>query len=107
MVVAIVLVLLVVGSVLFHFLSPWYFTPIASNWQAMDDTISITFWVTGFVFVAINLFMAYAVLRYRHRKGGRAMYEPENTKLESWLTGVTPEGVAARLAPRVVVWEKF
>src|SRR5207247_1176451 len=63
MVVAIVLVLLVVGSVLFHFLSPWYFTPIASNWSAMDDTISITFWVTGFVFVAINLFMAYAVIR--------------------------------------------
>jgi len=30
-----------------HFLSPWYFTPIASNWSAMDDTISITFWVTG------------------------------------------------------------
>ncbi|TMH94381.1 MAG: cytochrome B, partial [Betaproteobacteria bacterium] len=42
MVVAIVLVLLVLGSLLFHFLSPWYFTPIASNWQAMDDTISIT-----------------------------------------------------------------
>src|SRR2546425_9539099 len=89
MVVAIVLVLLVLGSLLFHFLSPWYFTPIASNWQAMDDTISITFWVTGFVFVAINLFMAYAVIRYRYRKGGRAMYEPENKKLELWLTGLT------------------
>ena len=36
MVIAIVLVLLVVGSVLFHLLSPWYFTPIASNWSAMD-----------------------------------------------------------------------
>jgi len=107
MVVAIVLVLLVVGSVLFHFLSPWYFTPIASNWQAMDDTISITFWVTGFVFVAINLFMAYAVIRYRQRKGGRAAYEPENKKLEWWLTGLTTVGVAAMLAPGLFVWAKF
>ncbi len=107
MVVAIVLVLLVLGSLLFHFLSPWYFTPIASNWQAMDDTISITFWVTGFVFVAINLFMAYAVLRYRYRKGGRAMYEPENKKLELWLTGLTTVGVAAMLAPGLFVWAKF
>nr|MDP9180032.1 cytochrome-c oxidase [Gemmatimonadota bacterium] len=31
MALAIVLVLLIAGSVLFHFLSPWYFTPIASN----------------------------------------------------------------------------
>jgi len=107
MVVAIVLVLLVLGSLLFHFLSPWYFTPIASNWQAMDDTISITFWVTGLVFVAINLFMAYAVIRYRYRKGRQAAYEPENKKLEWWLTGLTTVGVAAMLAPGLFVWANF
>lgn len=107
MVVGIVLILLIVGSVLFHFLSPWYFTPIASNWAAMDDTISITFWVTGFVFVAVNLFMAYAVIRYRYRKSGRAAYEPENKKLEGWLTGLTTVGVVAMLAPGLFVWAKF
>ena len=107
MVVAIVLVLLVVGSVLFQFLSPWYFTQIASNWGAMDDTISLTFWVTGFVFVAVNLFMAYCVVRYRHRKGSRAKYEPENKKLEWWLVGLTTVGVAAMLAPGLFVWAKF
>ncbi len=107
MVVGIVLVLLIVGSLLFHFLSPWYFTPIASNWQAMDDTISITFWVTGLVFVAINLFMAYAVFRYRARKSGRAAYEPENKKLEWWLTGLTTLGISAMLAPGLFVWAKF
>jgi cytochrome c oxidase subunit 2 len=101
------LVLLVLGSLLFHFLSPWYFTPIASNWQAMDDTISITFWVTGLVFVAINLFMAYAVIRYRYRKGRQAAYEPENKKLEWWLTGLTTVGVAAMLAPGLFVWANF
>ena len=79
--VAIVLVVLIVGSVLFHIVSPWYFTPIASNWSAIDDTISVTFWVTGAVFVIVNLFMAYAIYRYRHRAHGAAHYEPENKKL--------------------------
>ncbi|MDP9128877.1 MAG: cytochrome c oxidase subunit II, partial [Candidatus Binatota bacterium] len=104
---AIVLVLLIVGSVLFHFLSPWYFTPIASNWGTIDDTITITFWVTGFVFVAVNLFMAYCVIRYRQRKGSRAKYEPENKKLEWWLTAFTAVGVAAMLAPGLFVWANF
>jgi cytochrome c oxidase subunit 2 len=104
---AIALVVLVVASVLFHLLSPWYFTPIASNWGAIDDTISITFWVTGAVFVIVNLFMAYAVYRYRARSGSRAHYEPENKKLEWWLFGITAVGVAAMLAPGLVVWAKF
>jgi cytochrome c oxidase subunit 2 len=89
MVVAIVLVLLVVGSVLFHVLSPWYFTPIASNWVTIDDTVHITFWVTGIVFVVVNLFMAWCVLRYRATKTNKAEYEPENKKLEGWLIVVT------------------
>lgn len=107
MILALVLVLLVAGSLLFHFLTPWYFTPIASNWGAIDDTISITFWITGFVFVVVNLFIAYCVLRFRHRKGRRAAYEPENKKLEWWLTAVTTVGVASLLAPGLFVWAKF
>lgn len=105
--VAIVLVVLIAGSVLFHVLSPWYFTEIASNWGAIDDTISVTFWVTGVVFVVVNLFMAYAIYRYRHRPEARAQYEPENKKLEWWLLTVTAVGVAAMLAPGLFVWAKF
>jgi cytochrome c oxidase subunit 2 len=109
MAIAIALVLLVLGTVAFHFLNPWWFTPIASNWGLMDDTVNLTFWVTGAVFVAVNLFMAYAIVRYRHRKGQerRAEYEPEYKKLEWWLTGLTSVGVAAMLAPGLVVWAKF
>lgn len=107
MAIAVVLVLLVVGSVVFHFASPWWFTPIASNWTTMDDTVILTFWVTGTVFVAVNLFLAWAVVRYRHRKGQKSDYEPENRKLEGWLTIVTSIGVAAMLAPGLFVWGKF
>lgn len=107
MAIAIVLVLLLVGSIAFHFLSPWYFTPIASNWGTIDDTISITFWVTGIVFVAVTVFMVVALIRYRHRHDRRAAYEPENKRLEWQLLIVTTVGVAAMLAPGLVVWAKF
>ena len=106
----IVIVLLVVISVVFHFYSvygDYWFTPIASEWGSIDFTIDITFWVTGFVFVAINLFMAYAVYRFRYNKDRRAHYEPENKKLETWLTLATAVGVAALLAPGLYVWAVF
>jgi len=107
MTMAVVLILLVVGSLLFHYLSPWYFTPIASNWSAIDDTVHLTFWVTGFVFVTVNLFMAYCVWRYRHGKNTRAHYEPESKKLEGGLIIVTTVGVVAMLAPGLFAWAKF
>jgi hypothetical protein len=37
--VALALIFVAVGSVVFHFLSPWWWTPIASNWGYVDDTI--------------------------------------------------------------------
>jgi cytochrome c oxidase subunit 2 len=107
MVLAIALVLLVVGSVAFHYLSPWYFTPIASNWGGIDDTVTLTFWVTGFVFVVVNLFMAWCVWRYRHKRGAKAHYEPENKKLEGALILATTVGVIAMLAPGLLAWAKF
>ena len=39
MALAIALVLIVVLAVGFHFVSPWWITPIASNWVRMDDTL--------------------------------------------------------------------
>ena len=107
MAVALILVLVALGSVLFHLVSPWWWTPIASNWRYIDDTIIITFWITGAVFVAIVLFMAYCVYRFRHQAGRQAHYEPENKKLEWWLTLVTAIGVAAMLTPGLFVWRQF
>ena len=107
MAIAVVLVLLVIGSLIFHFASPWWFTPIASNWSTMEDTVVLTFWVTGIVFIAVNLFLAWVVWKYRHHDKQKAVYDPENKKLEWWLTIVTSVGVAAMLAPGLFVWGKF
>jgi len=104
---AFVLVVVAIGSVAFHVLSPWWSTPIASNWHYIDNTISLTFWITGFVFVAVIGFMAYCVYRFRHVEGRRAAYEPENKALELWLTAITAIGVAAMLAPGLYVWSQF
>jgi cytochrome c oxidase subunit 2 len=39
MAIAIALILLVIGSVLFHLFNPWWLTPLASHWKTMDDTV--------------------------------------------------------------------
>jgi cytochrome c oxidase subunit 2 len=104
---AFILVLVAVGSLIFHWLSPWWWTPIASNWHYIDQTLIITFWITGVVFVAVVGFMAWCVYRYQHRPGQIAHYEPENKKLELWLTVATALGVAAMLAPGLFVWNEF
>jgi cytochrome c oxidase subunit 2 len=105
--IVVALVLLVIISLVFHWLSPWWMTPIASNWGTIDTTIDVTLYITGFVFVAVNLFMAWAIFRYRHDPSRRAHYEPENKKLETWLTVITTVGVAAMLAPGLIVWADF
>ncbi|MDN0082818.1 cytochrome c oxidase subunit II [Crenobacter sp. SG2305] len=107
MALAIALVLIVVAAVLFHVMSPWWLTPLASNWGQIDFTLAITIVITGVVFIVINLFVAYAVIRYRHRSGLRAAYQPENKKLESWLIGITTVGIVAMLAPGLLVYAKL
>lgn len=107
MLVAVMLALVAIGSVLFHLLSPWWWTPIASNWSYIDDTLIITFWITGVVFTAVVFFTAYCVYRFRHQEGRVAAYEPENKKLEWRLTIATGVGVAAMLAPGLFVWNQF
>jgi len=107
MAIVILLVLVVLGSILFHVFSPWWWTPIASNWTFIDSMISLTFWITGAVFAAIILFMAYCVYKFQHTEGRIADYEPENTKLEVWLTIITSIGITALLIPGLVVWFQF
>ena len=104
---AIIIVIIIVASVAFHFWSPWWWTPVASNWGSMDDTIILTFWVTGAVFIAVCLFMAYCTWRYRYQKDRKAEYKPEDKKLEFHLTWLTTLGVVVMLAPGLVVWHKY
>lgn len=105
--VAIVIAALVVGSIAFHLLSPWWQTPLASNWGSIDSALDITLWICAAAFVSLNLFMAYALMRYHHRPGHRAHYEPENASLEKRLTFWTAIGIIGMLAPGLAAWSKY
>ena len=107
MVLALTLVILAVGSVIFHIWTPWYSTPIASNWGSIDFAIDVTFWITGVAYVIIILFMAWCCYKYRYRPDRRADYEPENHRLEWWLTGITSVGVIGLLTPGLLAWNDF
>ena len=67
----------------------------------------LPFWITGAVFIAICLFMAWCIWRYRYQKDRKAEYKPEDKKLEWNLTWITTLGVAALLAPGLVVWKDY
>lgn len=107
MAIAIVLVLIVIASVLFHLLAPWHAAPPASNWASIDTTLFITLVISGIFFIAIVVFMAIAIIRFRHKKGSRAAYQPESKRLEFWLIVVTSIGIAGMLAPGLVVYNDF
>ena len=115
MAIAIALLVIVLGSVLFHLITPWWLTPLASNWGQMDDTLQITMVITGLFFVVINLFVVYTLWRFHHRglphnterDGHLAAYQPDNRKLEHWLIGVTTVGIVALLAPGLVVYADY
>src|SRR5260370_17008022 len=104
---AVALALVVLGSVVVLLSGPWWWPAFAINLGYIDDTILIAFWITGVVFAAVVLFMAYCVFRFRHREGSRAAYQPESTRLEWWLSIGTGVGVAAMLAPGLFVWQQF
>jgi cytochrome c oxidase subunit 2 len=97
----------IVGSILFHVFTPWWWTDIASNWSAMDDTIVLTFWIGGGVFIAVCLFMVYCVFKFSYKEGRKVEYKPEDNKLEIILTVATTLGVATLLAPGLIVWNQY
>ena len=105
--VSVILALVIIGSIAFHFWTPWWWTEVASNWGNIDDTIILTFWVTGAVFCAVCLFMSYCVWRFRYSEDRKSEYKPENSKLEWVLTILTTLGVCALLAPGLIVWNKY
>lgn len=107
MAIAIAIGLLVLVSIAFHWLSPWWHTPIASNWGSIDTALDVTLWICAAAFIALNLFLAWTLLRYRHRAGSRAHYEPENTALEKRLTFWTGIGIAGMLAPGLLAWNQY
>ncbi len=62
----------------------------------IDSMFNVTLFFTGIVFVACQIALFYFAWRYSHRKDRKALYYPENNKLEMWWT-VIPAIVMAGL----------
>ncbi len=106
MAVVVILVLLAVGSVLFHLLSPWWVDPDRLQLSYIDNTITITFWITGIAFTAVVLFMAYCVCASATDRQYRRL-RARKQAARGWLATARPSGVAAMLAPGLFVWNQF
>jgi cytochrome c oxidase subunit 2 len=91
--IAVAIAMLVLGSVAFHLFSPWWRTPLASNWGSIDTALDVTLWICAAAFILLNLFMAH--------------YEPENSSLEKRLTIWTAIGIAGMLAPGLAAWGRY
>ena len=105
--VAVLIGLVVIGSVVFNVWSPWQFTEIASNWKFIDFTVMVTWWISGVAFVVLGLFMAWTIWKYKYHESNESHYEPEHPVLESWLTTITAIGVVIMLAPGLIVWNDY
>jgi len=51
--------------------------------------------------------MVYCVFKFSYKKDRKAEYKPEDKKLERILTWATTLGVAALLAPGLIIWNQF
>lgn len=111
MAMALVLLLLVLGSALFQWLTPWTLTPLASNWHEIDFMLGLTLAVTGLFFVLINLFLVYTVWRFRHRPGQPVapwVDDPARShRLERRLVVATTLGIVALLAPGLATYAHY
>jgi cytochrome c oxidase subunit II len=60
-----------------------YFIPIASeHGERTDNLFWITTGITGFVFILTNILLFYFSYKYRYKKEKKALFYPDNIKLE-------------------------
>lgn len=66
-----------------------YDPPIASEHGELTDKLFWrTMWITGLVFVITHILLFYFGWKYRYKEDSKALFYPENNKLEMLWTGV-------------------
>ena len=92
-----------VAAATYHFTKDWL-PPLASDSIEIDAAVAITLTVTGLVFIATNLLLAWFGWRYQDREGARSAYWHDNPKLEWAWTGVTAAILAFFLFSALGLW---
>ena len=65
----------------------WTPDAVTTNGHEIDKLLMVIFWLTLFAFVSTQSVYIYFIVKYRHRKGVKAVYSHGNNKLEIiWTT---------------------
>jgi cytochrome c oxidase subunit 2 len=95
-----------VAASAFYFTKPWM-PHLVSDRGAIDHSIFLSLLVTGMVFIATNLLLAWFAYRYQDHEGARAAYWHDNTRLEWTWTIVTAAIMTAFLVHALDLWAKI
>jgi cytochrome c oxidase subunit II len=96
--------LVLVGGSTYYFTKDWM-PPLKSDRGAIDQSLWITLVVTGLVFIATNLLLAWFAWRYQDHAGApRAAYWHDNPRLEWTWTLVTAGILAVFLFNALGLW---
>jgi cytochrome c oxidase subunit 2 len=95
------LVLVVVSTI--YFAKDWL-PPLRSDRIGIDHGIAVTLLVTGLVFIATNLLLAFFAWRYQDAPGATAAYWHHNAKLEWTWTLVTAVIMFGFLFNALALW---
>jgi cytochrome c oxidase subunit 2 len=86
---ALLLVILTLSTIYLFVARTWWFPPaITEHGRRIDDQFMRTLWITGIVFVASQLALAWVVFRYRAR-GQKSQYSHGNNTMEAVWTIAT------------------
>lgn len=68
----------------------WHWFPEnVSTFLAVDSLFTIILWITGIVFVLVEVALLFFAFKYRHKEGRRALHVHGNLRLEAIWTGAT------------------
>jgi cytochrome c oxidase subunit 2 len=98
------LVLVVAGTIAFT--RPWL-PALKSDRGDIDQSMMITLAVTGFVFIATNLLLAFFAWRYQDAPGAKALFWHDNHRLELTWTLATAGIMACFLFSALNLWAKI
>jgi cytochrome c oxidase subunit 2 len=98
------------AMLVYHILahSKYLLPPAASeHGRDIDQLMAITIAVTGVAFVATQILLFFYTFKYRGREGRKALYYPDNHKLELLWTVIPAFGLAAMIIPGLKYWDNI
>lgn len=86
-----------------------YFLPESASEHGLDidRLFLITTIITGIAFIAVVFVNVLFIWQYRSRPGTKALYYPDNHKLELLWTAIPAVGLAAMIIPGLKYWSNY